>query len=105
LADWRIFYGDGSTYNSDEGAWEDAPGWNVQIILFRDPEAGWAMRHNGDFFWLADDGAVVAMDGTGMLDHVINALGLVKAGRMLTKAQFDKIYQRAKRELAELKAR
>lgn len=102
--DWCIYYSDGSTFSSDDGAWEDAPGWDVQVVLFRHPETKWAMRHGGDFFRLADDDTVVGLDLVGMIDYVINMMGLVKVGRMLTQAEFNEIYQRAKRDMAELKA-
>lgn len=100
---WRIYYGDGSTFSSDDGAWEDAPGWDVQVILFRDRVTTWQMRHQGDFFRLDDDGAVVGMDVTGLLDWVVNELG-IKAGRMLSRDKFDIVYQQAKRDMMELKA-
>lgn len=101
---WCIYYSDGSTFSSDDGVWEDAPGWDVQVVLFSDPVTQWAMRHGGDFFRLADDGTVVSMDLIGMIDYVVNVLGMVKAGRMLTRAEFDKVYQRAKADMAKLKA-
>jgi hypothetical protein len=100
---WRIYYGDGSTFSSDDGAWEDAPGWDVQVILFRDPIVGWAIRHQGDFFRLDDDGTVVCMDMTGLLDWAVNELGM-KAGRMLSRDKFGAVYQRAKRDMLELQA-
>lgn len=102
--EWRIYYSDGSTFSSDDGDWEDAPGWDVQVVLFRDPDLGWAIRHGGDFFRLAEDGTVVAMDLVGALDWLINQVGVVKAGRMVTKADFARIYQQAKRDMKELKA-
>ena len=101
---WRIYYSDGSTFSSEDGAWEDAPGWDAQVMLFRDPETKWAMRHGGDFFRLEGDGTIVQMDWVGLLDWVVNELGIVKVGRMLTRHQFDGVYQQAKRDMAELKA-
>lgn len=101
--DWCIYYSDGSTFSSDDGAWKDAPGWDVQVVLFRDPIVDWAMRHNGDFFRLDEDGSIVGMDITGMLDWAVNELGL-KAGRMLSRDKFDIVYQQAKRDMMELKA-
>lgn len=32
---WRIYYGDGSTYSDLDGPVENAPGWGVQIIRYR----------------------------------------------------------------------
>ena len=100
---WRIYYSDGATFSSEDGAWEEAPGWDIQVVLFRNAETGWAMRHHGDFFRLAGDGAVVGMDEVGMLDYVSNILGVVKIGRMLTQEKFANVYGRAKQDMAELK--
>lgn len=101
---WRIYYSDGSTFSNEDGAWEDAPDRDVQVVLFRDAMTGWAVRHGGDYFRLAENGAVVAMDETGMIDHVVHELGAVKQGRMLTQAGFDRVYQQAKADMAALKA-
>lgn len=109
---WIIYYSDGATYSNLDGPWESAPSLGVkgspsldaQVILFRDPASKWSMRHGGDFFRLADDGSIVAMDETGMIDHVVNVLGIVKKGRMLTKDEFDVVYQRAKADMAILKS-
>lgn len=98
---WRIYYSDGSTYSSLAGAWPDAPSRDVQVVLFKDPERGWTIRHGGkggsqcDFFRLADDGTVVGMDETGMIDHVIHELGIVKQGRMLSQARWDELLGQA----------
>ena len=104
MPDWIIYYSDDSTYSNEDGAWVDAPGWGVQVVLFRDSDLRWAIRHGGDFFRLADDGTAVSMDQVGMLDWVINELGCVKAGRMLTRVEFDRVYQQAKADMARLKA-
>jgi len=37
LPNWRIYYGDGSTFDSEQGAPDKAPGLNVQAIVQRDP--------------------------------------------------------------------
>ena len=57
---WRIWYSDGSTFSSADGTWEEAPGRDVQIILFHDPDRGWTLRHGantrkGDFFRMDPD--------------------------------------------------
>lgn len=30
---WRIYYGDGSTFDSSQGSWTDAPDEDVQIVM------------------------------------------------------------------------
>jgi hypothetical protein len=44
---WRLYYGDGSTFDSWEGSWEEAPSDNVQILMlyfeppYKSQIAGW----------------------------------------------------------------
>jgi len=101
--DWIIYYSDGSIFSSDDGSWEKAPSLGVQVILFRNLATKWEMRHSGDFFRLADDNSIVAMDEDGMKDHVVNVLGVVKQGRMHSKKAWDAVYQQAKQDMAALK--
>lgn len=96
---WIIYYSDGSTFNSEQGAWEDAPGRDVQIILYRHPRDGWIMRHGGntrkgDYFRIDGD-HVVGMDFTGVLDHVVYELGIIKEGRMLNPDHWQEILRQA----------
>jgi hypothetical protein len=102
-----IWYSDGSTFSSDDGAWEEAPGRDVQIIMFRDPDRGWMLRHGantrkGDFFRMDPDGTVVGMDLTGAIDHVVHELGLIKEGRMLSQNQWDEVLRTATLELKRI---
>lgn len=118
--DWLILYGDRTTFSSDQGAWEDAPGWNCQVVLYRDPELGWTQCHGAkggsrcDFFRLAEDGTVVGMGLDGMIGYAINELGIAgpetdlvkliyvvtkdlgvfKQGKMLTRARWNDILLR-----------
>ena len=87
----HIVYGDGKIYSGD---WLGAPQHrDVQVVIFDDPDNGLTLRHGGaggsecDFFRLDEDGSVVGMDLPGMIDYVVNDLGIVKQGKMLsTKA-------------------
>lgn len=38
---WKIWYADGSTFNSTQGSWHDAPGDGVQVVMlyFEDTDA------------------------------------------------------------------
>lgn len=63
------------------------------------------MRHQADFYYLADDGTVIGIKGLdALLDYVVNVLGLVKMGRMLTKARWQQVYQYSKELRDELGA-
>lgn len=75
---------------------KNAPdGWGVQAIVYEHPDVGWAMATNGDYYIRRDD-RWVAVDLCGMLDHVINELGVVTAGRTISNAEYRAIYQQAK---------
>ena len=55
--DFRIYYGDGSTY---EGEPEGAPAQNVQAIVWNDPESGAqdlgrVVLHQWDIYIYSDD--------------------------------------------------
>ena len=102
MVDWIIYYSDGSTFSSDEGDWADAPGWGCQVVLFRDSIVKCGIRHDRDYYRLDEDGTVVGMDFVGLIDYVVEMLGVVKVGRMLTQAEYKRIYQQAVDDRADL---
>jgi len=92
---WMILYGDGSTFSDEQGSWTDAPGRDVQFIIFLDDKTGWTLRHGGDFFRMGENGQPVNMDIFGMVDHVTHELGIIKQGKMLETERWDALYRRA----------
>lgn len=102
MVKWVIIYSDGTEFTSDDGHWRDAPGRSAQVILFRDREGTWQIRHGGDYFRLDGDGTVVSMSESGMIDHVVHDLGVVKQGKMLSLDHWNRVYQLAKARCAEL---
>jgi hypothetical protein len=108
MIDWIILYSDSSTFSSEDGAWENAPGRDVQIILFQHPRRGWTMRHGGntrkgDFFRLDGD-EVVGMDLTGVIDHAVHEMGVIKEGRMLSQDHWNQVLNQATVMLKGLQA-
>lgn len=61
--DWRIYYDDGSTFDSSMGEPEDAPGFGVQCVVEADDDAGrvvlagfdWYYYHCGSCRWWGSD--------------------------------------------------
>lgn len=49
---WRIYYGDGSTYDGDPFL---APPDNVQCVVIADPDHGRILRAMKDFYWWIGD--------------------------------------------------
>jgi hypothetical protein len=71
------------------------PGWGVQAIVHDDPDNGWAMSTGGDYYIRRED-RWTAVDLAGMLDHVVNELGVVLVGRTISNVEYRRIYQEAK---------
>lgn len=105
--DWCICYSDGATFSSEDGEWEDAPPFDVQAVLFREPtqDGMWTIRHGGDFYRLAEDGSCLGMDEDGMKDYVLNILRTVKMGRGLTRAEWNRISRESIKLRDELRLR
>ena len=90
---WRIYYGDGATYSSDDGSPLEAPPMNVQAIAEQDPDVGRSIWHGKDFY-LWRDGIWHGVDWFGVLDHLME-MGLLKTGRTISTDEFRAIYQQA----------
>ena len=75
---WRIYYGDGATFDDSIGPPEDAPGYNVQFIVYRQPNGQPARLAGKDFYWWAD-GGWVAGDRTGLEYQLFGKSGWQKA--------------------------
>ena len=101
MIEWQIFYGDGSTFNSDDGDWEDAPANDVQVVIFKENDR-WVLRHGGDFFRMDEDGAIVNLDIFGLVDYAVNVIGHIKQGRFLSTKKFHIVRQEAKDLIVEL---
>jgi hypothetical protein len=106
---WKIWYEGDETFNSSQGTWKQAPGWGAQVITFLRPDLvepkfggrGWALAEGGAVFRKTQDGHIVACNQDALMDYVVNVLGIVKAGRMLSGAEYREILGNAHRELAE----
>jgi len=99
---WRIYYSDGTTFDSTQGEPVDSPVFGVQCIVMVDPEPSTSSYHTGrlnvhagDWYWW-DGERWWTGDLFGLLDAAIH--GRCKAarqGQMLPVAQYNAIYKRA----------
>jgi hypothetical protein len=88
---WRIYYGNGKTFSSLDGLPEDAPPWNVQLIIQLDEITG---RYNqtGDNFYIWIGDKWVGVDQIGLLDYLAHeSPSIVKFGRTLSNEDYKKI--------------
>jgi len=55
VASWRIFYADGSTFDSGQGSWADAPPFGVQCVVYYDAQGrvtvDTASRDDSTYTW------------------------------------------------------
>jgi hypothetical protein len=86
-----IYYGDGRVYRvPEDGPAEAAPGYDTQIIVQREERTNRDYLYECDYY-LWRDGKFLKVDLFGVLDYVINVLGIVKAGRSMSHRQFEKL--------------
>jgi hypothetical protein len=96
--DWRIYYGDGTTYSQADGGLADAPALDVQAIVVPDDEVGRVVLTRHDYYWFESAGRPGpgwwGGDLFGLFDFLMRS-GLVKFGRSIPTAQFREVYRRA----------
>ena len=129
---WRIYYGDGSTWESLDGK---PPIRDVQVIVQSHPDVGWHTMCKYDYYvwwnerWQGVDeiGLYDLLDELGLLKAVISTtyivmvdgewqnvsspgfyawlkeLGTVLLGRTMTTRQFNNVMKRAVADLGKLK--
>jgi len=98
MIDWRIWYSDGSAFDSTMGRPKDAPAENVVCITTEDPEHYGPGRyiHKGmDYYvWDSEYGRFVGVDIAGLFLWLMRE-GKVKFGRMVPGGIFREIIHRA----------
>lgn len=92
---WRIWYGDGSTFDSKAGLWEAAPSENVQVVMLyenRNDRQGRPCRFvmsGKDYYFKDGDLFGVSFDDES------KTRGIVKRGKWMTDEAFETIRVRA----------
>jgi len=98
--EWRIYYGDGSTY--DEGLLINAPAVNVRCIVVRDPEQGSnslgrVILTSWDYYLYVPGRGWYGVNGeVDLIDHLLHECPIrVLKGRLLATGKYDEIRKRA----------
>jgi hypothetical protein len=93
--EWRIYYGNGSTYSNEDGPLEEAPGPGVQVIVASDETVGRYLLHRQDNYWWTGQ-EWLGGDRFGLWDYLQRS-GWKKVlfGRMITDSQFREIFDTA----------
>lgn len=91
--EWRIYY-EHSTYSSEDGGAEDAPGLGIQAIAIRDEVVGRMIWWRRDFYW-NEGGRWYGGDIFGLWDYLARpGFKKVGFGRSVPNALWNDIVKR-----------
>lgn len=98
MLSWRIYYDDGSTYDSAQGEPHEAPGLGVQAVVQVDERVGRVILTRFDWYYYRYDlGEWWASDYFGLLDQLTSdterRVGAVRSGR--NAASYHEVMLRA----------
>lgn len=91
---WRIYYWDGSTFDSNDGRPYDAPGYGVQCIVQPHPDVGRTVTHRFDWYYWSPETSEWwgSTDLFSVLDLVLHRTGVIDP-RTLCQARHSNDYQ------------
>ena len=100
LVDWRIYYDDGSTFDSDQGTPNDAPPVGVILILQRDllfPNNTERIVGENYYYWAGPTMQWQGSDRDGLVDRLLERKDVegVCQGRRLSREDFHAIHRAA----------
>lgn len=92
---FRIYYGDETIF---EGEWKNAPTWNVVDVMQMDEVNDRPYHQSNKDYYIQREGKIVGVDFIGLIDHLVNELGVVKVGRTIDTRRFLKIRAQADKD-------
>ena len=95
--EWRIYYDDGSQFDSEQGTPEQAPSYGVVAICTTDEKLGRLVLNGFDFYCFHESGEWFGCDQWGMVDKLLHNLPFTawKLGRTVRTNDFDRIIAQA----------
>lgn len=100
--EWKVYYGDGSTFSSRDGTPQRAPGLDVQMIVVSSHDHGWRSVTGDYYVWDYRGGKTRwwGVDLFGLWEYLFTQSGYkcVLAGKMTSNKQFDKISRDAMKD-------
>lgn len=103
--DWRIHYGDGSSFSNEDGEPHDIPEskrHDVMVCAVANVDlTGRDCWNQSDFYIYRIDQGWIPVDWTGLLDQMLHCTHLISCvlqGRTCQTSVFQKIIQKAKTE-------
>lgn len=96
---WVVWYDDGRSFTSLDGAPHDTPRWGVICIAAECGNHGRVIWHGTDYYCWAD--GWLSCDATGLIDYLANRPGPYKTvlmGRHVPPDVFHMVYEMADRD-------
>lgn len=99
MVEWRIYYGDESTFDSTQGDPEDAPSHGVVCIVMNDPDVGRLILKSWDWYYFKrsdekGDWGWYGADIYGMLDWFMSEPRIcssLKMGRTFANPRYQAV--------------
>lgn len=105
MSRWVIYYGDGKTYSWLDGSPENAPFWDVQVVIEEDSDKGWRTQSGTKYYCWDDRGDGFrwwGADEVGLMDYLQRpGWKRVLVGRTISNKRFQEIFNRARNEWGE----
>jgi len=101
MIDWRIYYDDGATFDSSQGAPHKAPSEGFVCAVGYDESGSRYIMHGWDFYcWDKEAAQWWGCDRMGLHDRLRrNVMYAYKEGRTVTKARFNEIMRLAHEDM------
>lgn len=95
--EWRVYYDDGSTFDSSQGLPHEAPSWGFICAIAYDQDRSRYIMQGWDFYrWDKDTAQWWGMDLVGFIDSSArNENYAVKIGRTVSKKRWGEIMTKA----------
>lgn len=95
---WKVYYDDGATFGSEDGAWADAPSEGVLAVVERIGDR--TTIHSGhDHYQLEHDGTIVMRDARTLIAAIGRLeMSPVKFGRYTSNTKMERVFRRIREE-------
>lgn len=96
MVDWRVYYDDAATFDSDDGPPHLAPKRGVQAVVRTHPRVGFLVLEGHDYYWW-DGGEWLGGDKFGLFDYLSQSgRKVVLFGRSIQRDEYERIVQQAR---------
>lgn len=94
---WKVYYGDGSTFSSEDGTPEECPTRGVQVVAQEDEDHGKILLTSDDYYWWdGERESWFCGDRFGLYDYLCRpGWKKVLFGRTLTDEEYEEVHSRA----------